>query len=108
MSKVVVKQPIELREDDLKEIFALYTSCSRYEYDEVFDEASSNYYLRENLRDEYELGGDKGDYALDSWRSALLFLSRRGYSLMRGDEIIDLSNAAEQLLIETGYKWGGE
>ncbi len=107
MSKVVVKQPIELSEDDLKELYALHTSCSRYEYDEVFDEASSNYYLDEKLHDEQEMVGAKIDFAIDSWRSALLFLSRRGYSLLKGDEVIDLSNAAQQLLIDTGDKWGG-
>ena len=107
MSKVVVKHPIELSEDDLKEIFALWTSCSRYEYDQIFDEGCRHYYLREDLNDEYETTGAKVDFAIDSWRSALLFLSRRGYSLMKGDEVIDLSDAAQQLLIETGTKWGG-
>ena len=108
MSKVIVKQPIELREDDLKEIFALYTSCTRYEFDQIFDEGCRYYYLHEKLSDEYEVAIDKQEYAIDAWRSVLLFLSRRGYSLMKGDEVIDLSNAAEQLLIDTGDKWRGE
>lgn len=91
------KNIIELSEEELKEIFALITSCTRYEYNQVYSGGEYSYH-RENLDEEYEFCGEKREIARDAWRAVLLFLHRHGYSLKKGNETFDLSFAFKELV----------
>ena len=89
---------IALGESELKEIFALFTSTTKYERRQVYDPTDENYFLKENLSEEYELSEAKREYALDAWRAVLYFLHLRGYKLTRNDEEIDLSFSEDEFI----------
>ena len=80
-----------LNDEDLKELFSLFTSPTKYEVEQVYDKESSHYHLNINLEEEYDLTEEKREYALDAWRAVLYFLHRKGFSLVRNKEKIDLS-----------------
>jgi hypothetical protein len=82
---------MRLGEEELKEIFSLFTSATEYERQQVYSPQSEHYYLRQNLSEEYSLTEEKREYALDAWRSVIYFLHNRGYSLSRDGMEIDLS-----------------
>jgi len=52
---------MKLFEDDLKEIFALFTSCTRYERDEIYREGD-HCFKKENLAGEYSLTEEKVEF----------------------------------------------
>jgi hypothetical protein len=81
---------MEPSDDDLREIFALFTSCTKQERGQVYDVRNEHYFLNVDLSEEYELTEPKKEYALDAWRAVLFFLSRRGFSLSKGGETIVL------------------
>jgi hypothetical protein len=80
---------MKLSEDDLKEIFALFTSCTRHERDQLYREGN-HYYKKENLFEEYELTQPKIEFARDAWRAVTHFLYRHGYELKQGNKVISL------------------
>ena len=84
-------EPIVLSEDDLKEIFSLFTSSTKYERDQVYDERSGHHFLEVKLFEEYTLTEEKREYALDAWRSVIYFLHSRNYVLWRNGKGGDLS-----------------
>jgi hypothetical protein len=84
-------KPISLNEDDLKEIFSLFTSSTKYERDQVYDEHSGHHFLKVNPFEEYTLTEEKREYALDAWRAVIYFLHSKGYSLLKGGKSSDLS-----------------
>jgi len=84
-------EPINLTENDLKEIFSLFTSSTKYERDQVYDRNSDHYFLEVNLLDESTLTEERREYALDAWRVVIYFLHSRGYSLCKDDECSDLA-----------------
>jgi hypothetical protein len=47
-----------LSDDDLKEIFGLFTSCTLYERDQIYS-PGIHYYKAVNLSEEYELTEEK-------------------------------------------------
>jgi hypothetical protein len=81
---------IALSEDHLKEIFALFSSVSTYELREIYNPQAINYYMNENLAEEYELTLPKDEFARGSWQAVIYFLYRHGYQLKKGDQIIEL------------------
>ena len=83
--------PVALTEDDLKEIFSLFTSCTKYEGDQIYDKNSGHYFLEVRPFDEYTLTEENHEYALDAWRAVIYFLYSKGYSLSKNSERIDLS-----------------
>ena len=83
--------PVALTEDDLKEIFSLFTSCTKYERDQIYDKNSGHYFLEVRPFDEYTLTEENHEYALDAWRAVIYFLYSKGYSLSKNSERIDLS-----------------
>jgi len=87
----VSSKPISLTEDDLKEIFSLFTSSTKYERDQVYDKNSGHYYFDIEPFDEYTLSQEKREYALDAWRAVIYFLHSKGYSLCKNDERADLA-----------------
>lgn len=89
---------IVLSEDDLKEIFSLLTSSTRYERDQVYDEGSDHHFLEVDLFNEYTLTEEKREYALDAWRAVIYFLHLRGYSLWKEGEKTDLSFSEDEFV----------
>jgi hypothetical protein len=81
---------ISLTENDLREIFALFSSVSNFELRQIYNAQEDNFYESEPLPEEYELTQPKGEFARDSWRAVIYFLYKHGYQLKKGDEIIDL------------------
>jgi len=84
------KSGIKLSEEDLKEIFALFTSCTKYERDQVYDKDSDHFYLKQNLLEEYSLSEEKREYAVDAWRAVIGFLHAKGFTLKKGEQEFDL------------------
>ena len=84
-------KPIALSEDDLKEIFSLFTSSTKYERDQVYDAHSEHHFLQVKPFEEYALTEEKREYALDAWRSVIYFLHSKNYCLWRDGEMSDLS-----------------
>ena len=78
---------ISFSDTELKEIFELFSSCSEYELNQVYDLAGDSYFDRVDLSAEYELTLPKREFALDAVRSVLYFLNRRGYRLERNGEV---------------------
>ncbi len=87
-----------LSDRDLREVFSLFSSPTKYERDEVYQEESGHYFEKVNLSDEYELCEEKRDFALDAWRAVTFFLYTKGYTLAKDGEIFDLSGAEEEFL----------
>jgi len=94
----ISSKPITLSEDDLKEIFSLFTSVTKFERDQIYDRDSDHHFLRIQSLDEYALTEEKREYALDAWRAILYFLHSRGYSLCRNDWRGDLSFIEEYFI----------
>lgn len=84
-------EPLVLSEEDLKELFSLFTSATKHERAQVYDEKSEHHFSGVELFDEYTLTEEKREYALDAWRAVTYFLHSRGYCLCRDGRQIDLS-----------------
>lgn len=89
---------IHLTEEDLKEIFSLFSSPSKDELQMMYNKDHYLYFKQIDLDDEYELSQARRDFALDAWRAVTYFLSSEGYSLTKGGKVVDLS-FAERLFI---------
>jgi hypothetical protein len=86
---------IRFSDSDLKELFELFSSCSKYELSRVFDPNDPMYFGRVDLEQEYELTQPKREFALDAARAVLYFLHSRGYKLQRNDETLPLGAIVE-------------
>jgi len=73
----------EPSDDDLREIFALFTSCTEEEISQVYSESSRHFFRKENLDEEYSLVQEKREFARDAWRAVTLFLERHGYAISK-------------------------
>jgi hypothetical protein len=82
---------LNISEKDLKEIFALFTSCSKYEREQIYDTSSSHFLEKEDLCLEYSLSQEKREFALDAWRAVIAFMNKNGYSAYRDGVIHGLS-----------------
>ncbi|MCB9097893.1 MAG: hypothetical protein H6632_00010 [Anaerolineales bacterium] len=71
--------------------FGLFSSPTKYEKGQVYDESNDHYYEKANLEEEYELTQSKKEFVIDSWRATLYFLYSKGYNLTKNGEIINLS-----------------
>ena len=96
--KLYSSNRIVLCEDDLKEIFSLFTSTTKHEKTQVYSPDSGHYFLDTNLSEEYSLTEEKREYALDAWRAVLFFLNSKGYSLVKGDDQIDLGFSEDEFI----------
>jgi hypothetical protein len=94
---ILTSNPV-LSEEDLKEVFSLFTSSTKYEREQVYDTHSGHYYMDEELSEEYSLNEEKREYALDAWRAVMYFLYRKGYSLCKDGKEIDLSFSEEEFI----------
>jgi hypothetical protein len=70
-------------EEDLQEIFALFTSPADEEVSQIYDETSRFHFRKENLAEEYSLTQEKREFAIDAWRAVNYFLQRHGYAFVR-------------------------
>lgn len=91
-------EPLLLSDDDLKEVFSLFSSCTRFERDQVYDQNCRHYFRNENLSEEYSLTMAKRDFALDAWRAVITFLSIKGFTLKRAGNDVDLSSIQDAFL----------
>ena len=89
---------ITLTDDDLREIFSLFTSATKYEREQAYDQKSEHYFMNVSLADEYSLTEETREFALDAWRSVISFLNLRGYSLCNNGEKINLSFSDEEFI----------
>jgi len=88
---IVSENGILLSEDDLKEIFALFSSATKFEKLQVYDEQSEHYFHNVQLSEEYSLTEETREFALDAWRAVISFLNSKGYSLCEDGRIVRLS-----------------
>ena len=77
---------VHLTDQDFQEIFALFSSPSDDELHWVYDPASTHYFEKEGLGEEYYLTQEKREFAGDAWRAVTYFLHRRGYTLLKDDK----------------------
>jgi hypothetical protein len=85
---------ITLAEEDLQEIFALFSSPADEERTQVYDQASDFYFRRLNLADEYSLNEEKKEFAVDAWRAITYYLYRHGYEITKDGEKYDLGKSS--------------
>jgi hypothetical protein len=78
---------IFISDTELKEIFELFSSCTEFELNQIYDLAGDSYFERINLSEEYQLLESKREFALDAIRSVLYFLNRHGYKLEKSGEV---------------------
>ena len=88
---------MNLSEDDLREIFGLFTSCSRYERNQIYSSGLHDY-KTVNLLEEYDLSQEKREFSLDAWRSIIYFLHRRGYQLQKDGIAIGLDFVEQEFV----------
>ena len=89
---------IRLSDDDLKEIFALFSSATRFEKLQVYDEQSEHYFHNIQLSEEYSLTEETREFALDAWRAVISFLDSRGYSLSKDGRMLSLSFSDDEFI----------
>ena len=95
---MILADKLTLSEEDLKELFSLFTSSTVYEREQMYDPQSGHYLFEVELSEEYSLNEEKREYALDAWRAVMYFLYRKGYSLCKDNKIIDLSFSEEEFI----------
>ncbi len=89
---------IEFSEADLKEVFALFSSSTDYELNQVDDPANEHYFGRVKLMEEYELSYAKQDFAIDALRAVLAFLHRHGYRIEKDGKVLSLDGISEYFI----------
>jgi hypothetical protein len=82
---------VVLGDDDLRELFAIFSSPTDDELHQVFDPSHSNFYKREDLDAEYSLTQERREFADDAWRAVTYFLHRKGFTLYRNGVQFDLA-----------------
>lgn len=89
---------MELTDENLKEIFSLYTSATKYERDQTYERGCTHCFEKVDLSKEYSLTEESGEIARDAWRAVIYFLKKNGYSLHLKGEQIDLSFIEEEFI----------
>jgi hypothetical protein len=74
---------ISLTDDELKELFALFSSPTEYELKQIYNKQEGNFYQSEDLSEEYVLTQEKREFSKDAWRAVTYFLYRKGFTLVR-------------------------
>ena len=73
------KSKVTLSEEDLRELFALFSSPTDEELRQVLNPSHANFYKLENLEAEYTLTQERREFAEDAWRAVAYFLHRKGF-----------------------------
>jgi hypothetical protein len=79
-----------LSDEDMQELFALFSSPTDDELHQVFDPSHTNFYKLENLDTEYSLTQERREFAEDAWRAVTYFLHRKGFKLYKNEIEFDL------------------
>ena len=77
-------------DEDLREIFALFSSPTDEERRNVYEPSNPHYFALEDLAKEYDLTQERREFADDAWRAVTYFLHRRGFTLSKNDIEYDL------------------
>jgi hypothetical protein len=88
------KSTITLTDDELREIFALFSSPTDYERQQVYDRTETHFCGGEDLSREYTLTQERREFAEDAWRAVSYFLHRRGFRLTKNNEEFDLASSS--------------
>lgn len=98
MENVETTQKLELSEDLLKEIFALSTASTDYEVNLAYDPNDTDFWQKENLDEILKAAQPKREFALDSLRGVLSWLSRHGYQITQDGKEVDLKPILSELV----------
>lgn len=79
-----------LSDEDMQELFALFSSPTDDELHQVFDPSHTNFYKLEDLDAEYSLTQERREFAEDAWRAVTYFLHRKGFRLYKNEVEFDL------------------
>ena len=88
----ISKFETHFEDGDLKELFSLFTCCTKFELSQVYDKNSDHFYEKVELSEEYSVTEEKSEIALDAWRSVLYFLYKKGYSLYKDGNVIQIAS----------------
>jgi hypothetical protein len=86
----ISQDDLTFTDTDLKELFELFSSSTKYELARIYEQGSESHFERIELNEEYELIQERREFALDAARAVLYFLCRRGYRLEMNGEIYSL------------------
>ena len=78
-----VQEPIQLTDENLRELFALFSSPTDEEVEQIYSNSHRLFFKNEKLDEEYTLCQEKREFACDAWRAVLLFLDRHGYEVRK-------------------------
>ncbi|HOI92805.1 MAG TPA: hypothetical protein PLK28_20050 [Candidatus Rifleibacterium sp.] len=93
-----ITNKISLTEEDLKELFALFTSCTKHEKQQIYDTSNSLCFKNENLNEEHSITNAKKEFAIDAWRAVIQFLHSRGYVLKKDGKEMPLGFVEDDFL----------
>ena len=79
----------QLSDDDLRELFALFSSPTEEEVAQIYSVQERVFFRNEDLTEEYSLVQEKGDYARDAWRAVTYFLRRHGYKVTKDGQSVN-------------------
>ena len=85
----------ELSDDDLRELFALFSSPTAEEIERIYSSEDRLFFRNEDVAKEYSLVQERADYARDAWRAVMYFLHRHGYKVTKDGREVDPSALAE-------------
>lgn len=89
---IVETNAIHLEPDDYKELFSIFSSSTDFEIRQIYDPESNHYFKKVRLAEEYSLTQERQEFAVDAWRSVIVFLKNRSFSLKTRDGAeVDLS-----------------
>ena len=83
---------LKFSDEDLKEIFAVFSSPTKYEFNQINNPGTDVYYKSLILKEEYELNMPKREFAIDALRAVLYFLTKNGYEIKKDNKKIDLTD----------------
>ncbi len=89
---------IEFSEDDLKEVFGLFSSPTEHELQQTYDPNSEHYFKRIVPLEEYDLSQDRREFALDAVRATITFLHRHGYQIEKDGQVFGLAGILEHFI----------
>jgi hypothetical protein len=83
------KARVNLSDEDLRELFALFSSPTDEELRQVLNPSHTNFYKLENLEAD-TLTQERREFAEDAWRGVTYFLFRKGFNLSKDGVDFDL------------------
>jgi hypothetical protein len=80
---------INLSDDDLRELFALFCSPTEEEVRRIYSPEVRLFFQNEDITKEYSLVQERSEYARDAWRAVTYFLHRHGYSVTKDGQVVE-------------------